>query len=141
MAVIARICEGVSYSIIQSTTYGVGSQELPSYEFDKFARLSSCSAGLGGGLALILGSLFFTIGGYMLPYFVLGSAFLLLAAVVYLSGAFTEDETETEGKIWVDEGFNEQLINTSDSSDLKESRSITHSFALSFPVSRNCLPV
>eukprot|EP00345_Euplotes_harpa_P008180 CAMPEP_0168355316 /NCGR_PEP_ID=MMETSP0213-20121227/24463_1 /TAXON_ID=151035 /ORGANISM="Euplotes harpa, Strain FSP1.4" /LENGTH=110 /DNA_ID=CAMNT_0008367473 /DNA_START=294 /DNA_END=623 /DNA_ORIENTATION=- len=71
-AVFARICEGTSYAIIGTTTYGVSSQELPPKEFDKYARLNSTVSGIGQGLALIMGSFFFAFGGYMLPYFVLG---------------------------------------------------------------------
>lgn len=97
MAVFARICEGVSYGIIGSTTYGVSSQELPPEEFDKYARSNSTVAGLGGGMALVLGSFLFTFGGYMMPYFVLGSVFLILAAIVYLTGCFDEQPSKDEG--------------------------------------------
>lgn len=94
MAIVARICEGTSYGIIGSTTYGVSSQELPPEEFDKYARSNSTAGGVGCALALVLGSFLFTFGGYMMPYFILGSIFLLLAMIVYFSGVFDEEPSQ-----------------------------------------------
>ena len=96
MAVFARIWEGISYAVIQSTTYGVSSQELPPNEFDKYARLNSASSGVGMSVSLIMGSLLFQFGGYMFPYFALGTVFILLATTIYITGAFSSSNKINE---------------------------------------------
>ena len=132
MAVIARIFEGFSFGVIGSTTYGVSSQELPPHEFDKYARANSTVYGIGEGLSLILGSLMFLIGGYMMPYFILGSVFIAFAAILYFSGALVEKDEPEEGLNSRGNSFemDSSLMN-------KDQQTMTHKFAFSIPVSFN----
>ena len=126
MAIVARIFEGFSFGVIGSTTYGVSSQELPPQEFDKYARANSTVYGVGEGLSLILGSLMFMLGGYMMPYFILGSIFLLFAAILYISGALVEQDINI-----ISNRDNIELISSSE----KKEHKMTHKFAFSIPVS------
>ena len=141
MAVFARICEGISYAVIQSTTYGVSSQELPPKEFDKYARLNSASSGVGMSLSLIMGSFLFQFGGYMFPYFVLGSIFLLLAFIIYITGAFVSTQKVEEDYEFDVLPSNNDFSNASyiDWSSFmnKNIRGASHSYAFSLPVSIN----
>ena len=135
LAITARICEGIAFGTIQSTTYGVSSQELSPYEFDRYARSNSIAGGIGGSLALLLGSFLFSIGGYMLPYFVLGSMFLLLAFVIFMTNALESKAEKDLPCERIDNNFYELLIESESTSSSPPERSISHGLALSFPVS------
>ena len=88
VVILNRLVEGWSLGLIQGMVYGVGSQELPPLEFDKYARTWSASAGMGYSLALLFGSFLFSIGGYFLPYIVLSGSLVALACVIFFTGLF-----------------------------------------------------
>ena len=138
MAIFARIWEGASYGAIGSTTYGVSSQELPPEEFDKYARSNSTVAGLGQGLSLVLGSFLFNFGGYMMPYFVLGSVFLLFALIVFITRAFDEKDPKSDENLesaLANRGMSYEVNNSS--IELEPCLVMNHKIAFSIPVSSN----
>lgn len=113
--------------------YGVASQELPTTEFDKYARTCSASAGLGGCISLLLGPFLFSIGGYFLPYWVLSSSFIILSLIIYLSGTLDKKEKEIVKEILLVDNSGEIWFQ---SENLKE-KQIDLKFVLSIPVSLN----
>lgn len=96
VAVLNRLVEGWTYGLLQGMSYGVGSQELCSSEFDKFARTCSASSGLGKSLSMLFGSFLFSIGGYFLPYLVMSGLFITLAGVIYFTGILDENDAHQE---------------------------------------------
>ena len=90
LLLLNRVIEGFSFGLIQSTIYGVASQELTPIEFDKYARACSSFSGVGCCISLILGPFLFSIGGYFLPYFILSSCFLILFSVIYFTGVLND---------------------------------------------------
>jgi hypothetical protein len=80
-------------------TYGVGSQELKTSEFDKYARTCSASAGVGGCFALVIGPYLFSIGGYFLPFFMLSGLFSVLSFVIFVSGALDGEENNRRSSL------------------------------------------
>jgi hypothetical protein len=80
-------------------TYGVGSQELNTSEFDKYARTCSACAGVGGCFALVIGPYLFSIGGYFLPFFMLSGLFSILSFVIFVSGALDGEESNRRSSL------------------------------------------
>jgi len=94
LIIMNRFVEGWSFGLIQGVVYGTSSQELPPKQFDRFARICSASAGTGGCIALLSGSLLFSLGGYFLPYFVLSGSMITLAFVIHISGALNQESNK-----------------------------------------------
>ena len=126
--------EGWSFGLIQWMVYGVASQELAPQEFDRYARICSASAGVGGCLSLLIGPFLFSIGGYFLPYFVLCGSFLILSLVIFMSGALDEKSDEWSKS----EEDLMKWINCNNSSTLSE-KIIDIKFILSVPVSTSSI--
>lgn len=86
---------------------------------------------------MILGSFFFSLGGYLLPYFVLGSSFLMLAFILYATDILNDGSPaiEPSNEVIV-QNLSESLLNTNSSTGSEiEKEALGHKFALSFPVS------
>ena len=132
MLIFNRLVEGFSFGLIQSTVYGVSSQELEPAEFEKYARTCSAFSGLGSCLSLILGPFLFSLGGYFLPYFILSGSFLILLAVIYISGVLNE---KPRRKIELVKEFNEELFQITDEDGEDTSKNIDIRFILGVPVS------
>lgn len=72
-----------------------------------------------------------------MPYFVLGSSFLLLAFILYSTNVLNEDHIQKEVvEEDVFNNLNESLLGTEESTNSdRGAKGLSHKFALSFPVS------